>query len=87
MIDTLLALWPIITFAIGVIVWFMRMEAKGMSNAKEIKRLWAVRDEDQRRIDQHTEDTNRKLDRISTDVRDLGKTLTADIKHILEEMK
>ena len=87
LLEELLKYWPLAAALLGLVVWLVRLEAKAMSNAKEVRRLWSVRAEDRDNHDKHRVETNRKLDRIADDIKEMGRTLTADIKHLLERGK
>lgn len=69
----LMKFWPIVLFIVGAIGWLLRLEARGINNSREIKRLWEVRKEDQR----HNE---LQMSEIKADL----TTIMSDIKRILE---
>lgn len=39
-VNLFIEFWPQITFAGGLIVWLVRLEARALANTKEIQRLW-----------------------------------------------
>lgn len=86
MIDAILDYWPILAAFIGFVVWLVRMEAIALSNKREIARLWKQRKEDMDAAHEDRAATNRKIDRLSDDVKALSETLTADVKQILARM-
>jgi len=61
--------WAIIAAAIGVIVWFIRLESRGIANAADIKRLWSQRKEDMQASKDSRDRMDRRLDEISTDIK------------------
>ena len=61
--------WAIIATAIGVIVWLIRLEARGIANAADIKRLWSQRKEDMEAAKDSRDRMDRRLDEISTDIK------------------
>lgn len=84
MLDIILEFWPVLTFLGAGLIWLIRLENSAMANAKEVRRLWNVREEDNDRFEKEHEKTNRKLDRIEGYlVKGIGD-LNADIKHLLE---
>lgn len=67
------SLWPVIAAGFGSIVWLVRLEAKGLSNEREIRRLWTQRREDLQTAKDSRDATNKMLDEIRTDVKALLK--------------
>lgn len=63
--------WAILVGFVSVVVWLVRMEAKGMSNGREIKRLWEVRKEDREAAQTARSETNRRLEVIGEDIKKL----------------
>ena len=61
--------WAIIATAIGVIVWLIRLESRGIANAADIKRLWSQRKEDMEAAKDSRDRMDRRLDEISTDIK------------------
>jgi hypothetical protein len=68
--------WGIIAAVIAAIVWLVRLEARGVANAAEIRRLWSQRKEDMEAARQSRDKTDKRLDEIA-----------ADIKALLREMR
>ncbi len=63
--------WAIIAAAIGVIVWFIRLESRGIANAADIKRLWSQRKEDMEAAKDSRDRVDRRLDEIGSDIKTL----------------
>lgn len=63
--------WSAIAAVIGVIAWLIRMEAKMVSNSRDIERLWKQRKEDMQAAKDAREDTNALLHDLREDVRRL----------------
>jgi hypothetical protein len=68
--------WGIIAAVVAAIVWLVRLEARGVANAAEIRRLWSQRKEDMDAARQSRDRTDKRLDEIG-----------ADIKSLLREMR
>ena len=64
--------WALLLGVIGFIVWLVRLEAKGLQNEKEIKRLWSQRKED---LEAAREDRQR--------IHDILSEIQADIKQLI----
>jgi hypothetical protein len=63
--------WPIaFTFA-TTLIWLVRLEARGVENAKEIRRLWNQRREDLDMAKQARDETNKMLGEIRDDIKSL----------------
>ena len=71
MIDIMRDFWAIIAAAIGVIVWFIRLESRGIANAADIKRLWSQRKEDMEAAKDSRDRVDRRLDEIGSDIKTL----------------
>lgn len=71
MSDILAQFWAIIVAALGGLVWLVRLEARGLSNEREIKRLWEQRREDMAAAKEAREATNATLAEIRADVKAL----------------
>jgi len=69
MMDALRDYWAIIAAAIAVAVWLVRLEARGISNATEVKRLWAQRKEDMEAARDSRDRMDRRLDEIGGDIK------------------
>lgn len=63
--------WPIIAGFIAFLVWLIRLEARSVENAKEIKRLWNQRREDMQLSRQSRDETNAMLAEIRDDIKAL----------------
>lgn len=71
MIEIVKDYWAVIASFVGLIVWLARLEARGLSNAKEIKHLWDQRKEDFDTAVESRKEINRQLDIISNDIKQL----------------
>ena len=63
--------WKVALAAVAFVVWLVRLEAKGLQNEREIKRLWNQRKED---LDAAREDRQRIhqiLSEIQSDIKQL----------------
>jgi|DEB0MinimDraft_6_1074348.scaffolds.fasta_scaffold02850_7 hypothetical protein len=69
--DLIVQFWPIAVGFIALGVWLIRLEALGLDNAKEIRRLWHQRKEDLDMSRQSREDTNKMLAEIRDDIKAL----------------
>jgi len=65
--------WPIIAAFVGAIFWLSRLEWRGLQNASEIKRLWSQRKEDLESAQRARDETNKILDEIRKDIKELLK--------------
>ena len=63
--------WPIAVAVIAAIVWLIRLEARGISNGTEIKRLWSQRREDMEAAKESRDRMDRRLDEIASDIKTL----------------
>ncbi len=92
--DILKEFWLMITGAISVIVWMIRLEGRATLNGAAIKQLEKMRDEDLKAARQAREadlgaareareDTRKRLDEIRDD---LGE-IRADIKTMMRTVK
>ena len=61
--------WVIVLGAVAGLVWRVRLEARGLSNKREIKRLWTQRKEDMDAAKEAREQTNLMLHEIREDVK------------------
>jgi hypothetical protein len=71
MADLISDFWGIIIGALTAVVWLVRLEARGISNAAEVRRLWAQRKEDMEAQREQREEANKMLTEIRSDVKDL----------------
>ena len=67
--------WAIVAAALGAVVWLVRLEARGLSNTAEIKRLWAQRKEDLQSAKESRDRTDKRLDEIGKDIKTLLRGL------------
>jgi len=63
--------WPVAITAIAAIAWLIRLEANGISNGTEIKRLWSQRREDMEAAKESRDRMDRRLDEIASDIKTL----------------
>lgn len=54
---------------IATVVWLIRLEAKALSNEKEVKRLWQQRKEDLEHAQNARDETNKMLAEMRTDIK------------------
>jgi hypothetical protein len=71
MADLIRDFWGVIIGALAAVVWLVRLEARGISNAAEVRRLWAQRKEDLDAQREQREEANKMLTEIRSDVKDL----------------
>ena len=67
--------WAIVAAALGAVVWLVRLEARGLSNTAEIKRLWIQRKEDLQSAKDSRDRTDKRLDEIGQDIKTLLRGL------------
>lgn len=75
MADLIRDFWGVIIGALAAVVWLVRLEARGISNAAEVRRLWAQRKEDLDAQREQREEANKMLTEIRSDVKDLLRGL------------
>lgn len=63
--------WAVIVGALGLVVWLVRLEARGISNAADVRRLWAQRKEDMEAQKEQRDVANKMLEEIRADVKNL----------------
>lgn len=71
--DEIIRWWPIIIAFVASVFWLSRLEWRGLQNSSEIKRLWAQRKEDLESAQRARDETNKILDEIRTDIKELLK--------------
>jgi hypothetical protein len=71
MTDVIITWWPVAVTVIAAIAWLIRLEARGISNAAEIKRLWSQRKEDMEAAKDSRDRMDRRLDEIGSDIKTL----------------
>lgn len=73
--ELLLEYWPVViglgTAFVTVLAWLMRLEARGLANEREIRRLWLQRKEDLEAARVAREETARMLSEIRADIKQL----------------
>jgi hypothetical protein len=67
--DTLREFWALIAGGVAALGWLMRLEARGLANEREIKRLWTQRKEDLDAAQRSRDEANKMLDEIRKDVK------------------
>lgn len=67
--DLLRDWWGAAVTIIGAIIWLMRLEARSLSNEKEIKRMAEQRKEDMVSAQKQRDDSNAMLTEIRRDVK------------------
>ena len=75
MMDAVREYWAIIAAALGAVVWLVRLEARGITNAADIKRLWTQRKEDLQSAKDSRDRTDKRLDEIAQDIKTLLRGL------------
>jgi len=65
--------WPVAVTVIAAIAWLIRLEARGISNDTEIKRLRCQRREDMEAAKESRDRMDRRLDEIASDIKTLLK--------------
>ena len=71
MTDMIRTWWPVAVTVIAAIAWLIRLEARGISNGTEIKRLWSQRKEDMEAAKDSRDRMDRRLDEIGSDIKTL----------------
>jgi hypothetical protein len=71
MTDMIRTWWPVAVTCAATIVWLIRLEARGISNGAEIKRLWSQRKEDMEAAKDSRDRMDRRLDEIGSDIKTL----------------
>lgn len=61
--------WAVFLGALAGLVWLVRLEARGLANERDIKRLWAQRKEDLESAKEARQQTNTMLTEIREDVK------------------
>ena len=73
MTDMIRTWWPVAVTVIAAIAWLIRLEARGISNGTEIKRLRSQRREDMEAAKESRDRMDRRLDEIASDIKTLLK--------------
>lgn len=63
--------WSVIVALLAAVVWLFRLEARGLKNEREIKRLWDQRSEDLEQARQARDETNAMLKEMRADIKQL----------------
>ena len=63
--------WNPLVAGVAFLVWLVRLEAKGLQNEREIKRLWDQRKEDLEAAQKSREETHAVLNEIRSDIKEL----------------
>lgn len=71
MSETIREFWALIVAGIAGLVWLVRLEARGVSNAAEVQRLWSQRKEDMATAKESRDRVDHKLDEMATDIKAL----------------
>jgi hypothetical protein len=71
MIDIIQDFWALMMAFVAIVVWQVRLEARGLANEREIRRLWAQRREDMDVAKEHRDQQNAMLTEIRADVKRL----------------
>ena len=69
--DVLREFWTLFAGGFAVVVWLVRLEARGVANAAEIKRLWTQRKEDMEAAKDSRDKSDRRLDEIAQDIKEI----------------
>ena len=69
--DVLREFWTLFAGSFAVVVWLVRLEGRGVSNAAEIKRLWTQRKEDMEAAKDSRDKSDRRLDEIAQDIKEI----------------
>lgn len=69
MSDILRDFWFLIVAGVSSVAWLIRLEARGIANAAEVRRLWAQRKEDMDAAKDSRDRMDRRLDEIGSDIK------------------
>ena len=75
MADLIREFWGVIVGALAAIVWLVRLEARGISKAAEVRRLWAQRKEDMDAQKEQRGEANKMIAEIRSDIKDVLRRL------------
>jgi len=67
--DILRDFWLLIVAGVSSVAWLIRLEARGIANAAEVRRLWAQRKEDMEAAKDSRDRMDRRLDEIGSDIK------------------
>ncbi|WP_083195185.1 hypothetical protein [Pararhodobacter sp. CCB-MM2] len=71
MLEAVKEWWGVLTSAVLVLVWLVRLESRGLANEKELRRLWAQRKEDLAEAKAARDATNDMLREMRGDIKTL----------------
>ena len=71
MADLVREFWGVILSALGFVVWLVRLEGLGKTNAGEIRSLWRQRNEDLESHRRARDETNEVLAEMRADIKTL----------------
>ncbi len=71
MLDALKDWWGVVVAAVGAVAWLLRLESRGITNEREIRRLWAQRKEDLADAKESRDRTAEMLREIRGDIKTL----------------
>lgn len=69
--DIIKEFWVMITAAISIAVWMIRLEGKAALNSVAIRQLEKMREEDLKSAREAREDTSKRLGEIQKDIKEL----------------
>lgn len=69
MSDILRDFWFLIVAGVSSVAWLIRLEARGIANAAEVRRLWAQRKEDMDAAKDSRDRMDRRLNEIGSDIK------------------
>lgn len=77
--------WQQIVFALGLVIWSIRLEGKVKTNASEIDRLERLRQADLTDAKESRRETNAKLDKMDEKIERAFLEVRSDIKALLRQ--
>lgn len=85
--DVIREYWQQLLVLVAVTVWLIRLEAKVIFNAKDIKMLSSLRTEDLKRAETSRAETNKKIDDLKTSQERHFESLREDIRILITKDK
>lgn len=82
--DLINSFWPFILTLVGVIIWFVRLEASTKANTEDIADLYDLRETDLKDAKDSRAATNLKLNRIEDKMDNAFREFRSDIKELLK---
>lgn len=76
--DILKEYWALVVAGVTGVGWLVRLESRGLSNEREIKRLWLQRKEDLENARQSRDAQTKMLDEIRQDIKTLIRNQNKD---------